>query len=153
MRYMDSESTIESAQMVIQQIIDHPAEILAVLTLRERSNLIEAIQNFSSRAGTVSTQAELVELSDAICRLVENHPALRPLFFEVQYDVESAQRRRKISLAEHEALTAVNQYSQARAIQIKNAVLECRDQLQRTLGEVETQTKTDHKDDHSQSTT
>jgi hypothetical protein len=152
-RNMEAVSIIDSAQTVIQQVIDHPAEILAALTSRERANLVEAMENLSSRAAAISTRADLVELSDAICRLVENNPALRPLFFEARYDVESAQRRRKISLAEHEALTGVDQYSQTRAIQIKNAVLECREQLQKTLGEGDAQTKADHQDDHAHSTT
>ena len=150
---MEAESIIQSAEMVIQQITDNPQEILAVLTPGERANLIEKLGSFSTHAAVLSTLPELVEMADSICRMVENHPALRPLFFEAQFDVNKAQLRRKISLADHQAITGADQYTQARAIQVKNSVLECRDQLQKALGELETQTTADNKDVHSHSAT
>jgi hypothetical protein len=137
--FMEAESMIQSAEMVIQQITDNPEEILAVLKPGERANLIEEVGSFSSRAAVLSTWSELVEIADSICRMVEDHPALRPLFFEAQFDVNKAQLSRKISLADHQAITGADQYRQARAIQVKNSILDCRDQLQKALGEFETQ--------------
>jgi len=136
---MEADSVIQSAEIVIRQMTDNPEEVLAALAPAERALLMEELGRLSARAAAVTSEAGLVALADAICRLVEDSPALRPLFFEAGFDVDKAQARRKVSLAEHEALTGADQYTQARAIQVKNSVIECRDQLQKALGKLEAQ--------------
>jgi len=151
---MEADNAIRSAEAVLRQMAGDPEEVLAVLAPAERARLVEELGRISDRVAAVRSEAELAEVADAICRLVEDVPAMRPLFFAPQFDVDAAQARRKISLAEHEALTGTDQYTQARAIQVKNAVLECRDQLQEALGKAEPQARAEAEDadDHSQRT-
>lgn len=136
---MEAESLIHSAELVIQQMTDYPREVLRALQPDQRAYLIEQLAGFKTRAELVRSSPELVALADSICRLVEDLPALRSLFFEPQFDVAQAQLKRKLSLTDQAMAAGAGQYTQTRAIQIRNTVLECRDELQKALGEIENQ--------------
>ena len=132
---------IQNAEILAQQIADYPNEILTLLSPSERENLLGDLDSILDRTERANSHADLIEIAESIYHLVESRPKLHSLFFEDNFDVNKAQLKRKVSLADHEALSGVDQYTQKRAIQIKNSVLECREQLLESIGDIGIQTQ------------
>lgn len=138
---MDTENIIQSAELLVQQIADYPQEVLAALSIDQRSTLLAKLDELANQAASVRSRQDLAVVADEILCLLESQSTLHPLFFGESQDLTAVQQQRKISIADHTATAAGDTQAQVHAVQLRNTILECREQLQGALGKTDTSTK------------
>lgn len=133
---MDVEETVRDSQVLLEQMTEEPEAVLEALQPAERTEVVTELRALSGRAAEVQTEAELVEVADAVHRLVEETPALAALLLPKEMDVTRARKRRKtrkITVDQHEAAYSKDLHAQEHAARIRNRVVECRGQLEQAL--------------------
>lgn len=138
---MDTENIIQSAELLVQQIADYPQEVLAALSIDQRSTLLAKLDELANQAASVRSRQDLAVVADEILCLLESQPTLHPLFFGESQDMTAVQQQRKISIADHAATAAGDTQAQVHAVQVRNTILECCEQLQGALGKTDTSNK------------
>jgi hypothetical protein len=127
---MDAESIVRGAEALLEQIVEEPDEVLVALDQAGRDRVLEQRGALADQAARVRDDADLLELADAIHRLAEETPALRSLLLEeAGLDLGAERAQREVTLADHRATGRQSVYSQQRAAQLQNSVIQCRAQL------------------------
>jgi len=130
---MNSEQSIKEALSLLEQMSEHPNEILQKLDETEQAAVMRELDGLAERATTLQSDTDLLQLADAIHCLVEDRAGLRLLLLPEGMDVAQQLAQRSVTLADHQQTTKRNTYVQQRAPQIRNAVIECRAQLEVAL--------------------
>jgi hypothetical protein len=121
------------ALILLGQMSEYPAEVLAVLAPAERSAVLAELDNLAERAAAINGRADLFGLAEAVHRLVEDREPLRALLLPAGADVAHEQAQRTVTLADQEATDESGSYAAELTPQIRNAVAECRAQLRAAL--------------------
>lgn len=130
---MNVEQSVEEALILLEQMSEDPNEILQVMDEAEQATVMKELRVLAERAATIQSAADLLSLTDAIHRLVEDRPGLGALLLPEGTDVSQERSQRIVTIADQQATTELNAYAQQRAPQIRNAVIECRTQLEAAL--------------------
>ena len=134
---MNEEQIVRDAKILLEQITEYPEEILTSLKQKERRKVLEKLYSLSKRANIIQDKVELLEVTDAIHRLVEDTPKLRTLLLPDETNIAKDQSKRAVTIADHKAVTEENRYIQEHAAQIHNRVIECRKRLEQALEEID----------------
>ena len=127
-----TERIVDDAEQLLGWICDYPNQVLAALDPAGRETLLDALRELSRQAAAVRGEAVLLELADAIQRLVEETPALRNLLLPEGMDVAAAQSQRAVTLKDHqkaEVRAERDQHARECAAQIENIMVEIRTKL------------------------
>lgn len=130
---MKAQQSVEEALILLEQMSEDPNEILQVLEEAEQLAMMKELDVLAARAATVQSSADLLQLVDAIHRLVEDRPGLKALLLPDGTDVAEEQSQRTVTMGDQQATMELNAYAQQRAPQIHNTVIECRAQLEAAL--------------------
>ncbi len=133
---MDVEETVRDSQVLLEQMTEEPEAVLEALQPAERTEVVAELHTLSERAARVQTEAELMEVADAVHRLVEETPALAALLLPREIGATRVPKRRKtrkITVDNHKAAYSKDLHAQEHAARIRNRVVECRGQLEQAL--------------------
>ncbi len=126
--------SVTGAIILLGQMSEYPADILEALDPAERSAVLRELDTLAEQAAAIGSSADLFGLADAVHRLVEDREPLRALLLPAGADVAQEQAQRTVTLADQEATDEFGSYAAELTPQIRNAVTECRAQLQAALG-------------------
>ena len=132
---MDMQEIISNVEAILVQMGDYPDEILKSLPKNERRRLIGELDELSDCAASIQTQTDMLEFAESLFQVVERSPMLSDLLLETGSGPNGGRVLRKITFADFQANEEDDSYVQERASQIRNTVLECRDQLVKALGD------------------
>lgn len=79
---MDDTTVVRDSQVMLEQMAEEPEAVLEALGPTEGRAVLVRLRELSGQAAGVNTGAELLELADAVHRLVEQTPALADLLLE-----------------------------------------------------------------------
>jgi hypothetical protein len=131
---MKEEQRIEGAMILLAQMSEYPNEVLGELKSdTEKDAVLTALEALAEQAAAAQSDADLQHLTDAIYRLVSDQPGLKALLLPEGNETVERQAQREVTLADHLVATSQQTYSQIYAPQIRNAVIECRTQLEAAL--------------------
>ena len=133
-----TERIVDDAEQLLGWICDYPNQALAPLDPAGREALLVALDRLSRQAADVQGEAGLLELADAIQRLVEETPALRNLLLPEGMDVPAAQSQRAVTRKDHQKAQARaerDQHARECAAQIANIMVEVRTKYEHVLTE------------------
>jgi len=130
---MSTEKFMRNVEILLEQMIEEPEAVLEALDPSAQQQFITTLGQLADRATHVDTDADLINLSYDIYALVEGIPELRDLLLPSAVHTETVHKQRKVTLADHQATSVQNQYTQAYAPQVINSVLECRQKLEQRL--------------------
>jgi hypothetical protein len=125
--------SVTGALILLGQMSEYPADVLEALAPAERSAVLGELDTLAERAAAISSSADLFGLADAVHRLVEDREPLRALLLPAGADVTQEQAQRTVTLADQQATDEFGSSAELTP-QIRNAVTECRAQLQAALG-------------------
>lgn len=137
---MVEQPLVQDAELLLKQMKGLPKSVLAAVPLAGRSDFIAAMDALTDRADKVQTEEDLLALADAIHRLVEEMPQLRALLLPDGRNVAPTHVPRQVTPEDHEKTSGKNEHVQARAVQIRNSVIDCSKTLKEVLRQ-ETTTK------------
>ena len=132
---MSQEQRVREVLILLLQKSEDAKDAVQVLDEAERSSFIKELGVQYEQAAALQSDADLSNLIDAIHRMVEDRPALVSLLLSQGHDATQQSPLRSVSMADHLATVEPNAYAQARAPQIRNAIIECRTQLEAALQE------------------
>ena len=132
---MSQEQRVREVLILLLQMSEDAKDAVQVLDEAERSSFIKELGVQYEQAAAIQSDADLSNLIDAIHRMVEDRPALVSLLLSQGNDATQQSPLRSVSMADHLATVESNAYAQARAPQIRNAIIECRTQLEAALQE------------------
>jgi len=132
---MSQEQRVRKVLILLLQLSEDAKDVVQVLDEAERSSFIKELGVQYEQAAAIQSDADLSNLIDAIHRLVEDRPALVSLLLPEGNDATQQSPLRSVSMADHLATVEPNAYAQARAPQIRNAIIDCRTQLEAALQE------------------
>jgi hypothetical protein len=131
--HVNGQASVDGALILLRQIGEYPDVIRQALDEPDWHALLAALDTLAERAAAIGTDAELLEMADAVHQLVEGQAALRELLLPPGA-ADGQQALRTVTLADQRATTALSSYATQLAPQIRDAVTECRAQLQAALG-------------------
>jgi hypothetical protein len=102
---MNAEQSVEEALILLEQMSEDPNEILRVLDDAELYSLMKELSVLAEQAATIESSAELLQLADAILRLVEDRSGLRGLLLSEEIDVNKERSQRTITIDYQQATT------------------------------------------------
>jgi hypothetical protein len=129
----EGQRSVTGALILLRQMSEYPAEVAQVLDDGARSAVLGELDALADRAAAIDSNADLLSLADAVHRLVEDRAPLRALLLPAGASVAGEQAQRTVTLADQQATTELSSCPAELAPQIRNAVIECRAQLQATL--------------------
>ena len=132
---MNLEQRVREVLILLLQISEESKEVIRVVDGSELSSMIKELNVLSEQTAAIQNDTDLFKVIDAIQCLVEDRPALASLLLSVDADATQQIPIRSVSMADQLATVEPNAYAQARAPQIRNAVIECRAQLEAALQE------------------
>lgn len=132
---MSQEQRVREVLILLLQMSEDAKDAVQVLDEADRSFFIKELGVQYEQAAAIQSDADLSNLIDAIHHLVEDRPALVSLLLSQGNDATQQSPLRSVSMADHLATVEPNAYAQARAPQIRNAIIECRTQLEAALQE------------------
>lgn len=130
---VDTPLLVVNMQAVIDQMNENPAEILEALAPPQRSAFLGELERIAGEAGSVASEQALYRWAVAFFEVLAAYPALQALLME-EGDSLSEQIQRKISQSQFAGSAGQNTLAQQAAIQMRNAVLECREKLVQSVG-------------------
>jgi hypothetical protein len=130
---MKEEQRVEGALILLAQMSEYPNEVVGELNAEEQGVVITALAALAEQSATVQSDADLVHLTDAIYSLVVDQSVLKALLLPEGNEMAEEQAQREVTFADHLAATGQQTYTQTYAPQIRNAVIECRTQLEAAL--------------------
>jgi hypothetical protein len=133
---MSAAKEVQDSLVLLQQLTRYSKRVLSKLDQAERDKVREELRALDDQTAGVSSEAELLDVADAVHRLVEETPALKTLLLPEEMDVEAAQEERRITLEDYGANPPESRYVQEYAPQIRNHIVECRQELERQLQEL-----------------
>ena len=133
---VDTEKMMSDSLILLEQMTENPKDVLRELTPKQRVKVIAALRDMETQGAEAQSRAELMTLADAVTSLVEETPALAALLLPEEMDLEAAQVERRITLEEFGANHPESRYVQEYAPQIRNHIVECRQELERQLQEL-----------------
>jgi CHAT domain-containing protein/tetratricopeptide (TPR) repeat protein len=137
-KLMNVERQVEGALILLAQMSEYPNEVLKELKNEtERDAVLTALEALAEQAIAAQSDADLQNLTNAIYRLVKSQPGLKALLLPEEAEVAEEEAQREVTLADHLAATGQLTYAQTYAPQIRNAVIECRTQLEAALSAAE----------------
>ena len=98
---MNEEQIKTEATIILEQLIEYPADIQAVLNPSEAAILLEALNAISEQSHHAQNEADQLAIAHAIQTLAEELPPLRDLLLEEHTDIAKAQAERAITLQHH----------------------------------------------------
>jgi len=133
-KLMNVEEYIDGALILLAQMSEYPNKVLEVLKNEiERGAVLTALAALAEQAANVQSDADLQNLTNAIYRLLKSQPGLRSLLLSEEAEVAEEEEQRQVTLADYVDATEQLTYAQMYAPQIRNAVIECRMQLEAAL--------------------
>jgi hypothetical protein len=133
---VDKDRMVSDSLILLEQMAENPEEVVEALAPAERESIVDILRALEGQSAGVRDEAELLALADAVNRLVEETPALAALLLPEEMDVGAVQEERKITLEDYGADAPESQYVQEYAPQIRNHIVECRQELERQLHEL-----------------
>ena len=131
---MNIEQQAEEALSLLTQMSEYPNEVLAKLKHKtERDAVLTALDVLAAQANVAQSDADLLNLTDAIYRLARDQPGLNALFSLEEAERVEEQEQREVTQADHLAATRQQTYAQMYIPQIRNAVIKCHTQLEVAL--------------------
>jgi hypothetical protein len=130
---MNQEQMLTNLTVLLDQMRDNPEEVQAALAPAEQTQLVSALRDLAEGAGTVQDEKGMFTWLADLYAAIEGVSGLHGLLFEAGGEPVAAQAQRKISQADFAASAERNLYAQQRAAQVRNAVLDCCEQLQQSL--------------------
>lgn len=135
---MSTEEAVRDSQMLLEQIAREPQVMLAALDPGELDRMMDGLSGLSELASKVQAEADLLYVAEAVHRLVEEMPALTALLLASDAVAQATQKwrtTRKMTARYDEAAYQKSLHAQRRAAQIRNRVVECRQNLEEALRE------------------
>src|SRR5436190_17542894 len=102
---MNAEQSVEEALILLEQMSEDPNEILQVLDETEQFAMMQDLDVLAERAASIQSGGELLNLADAIHRLVEDRAGLKELLLPKGTDVAEERTQRTVTLAVQQATT------------------------------------------------
>lgn len=128
--------TAQESEMLLEKMLKEPEAVLETLDPADRDKVVADLYELADRSEKVQSEADLMAVANKIWRLIESTPGLDTFLLEFSERPKStASKRRKITAAYHERSRRESQYAQERAAQIRNRIIECRQNLERALQE------------------
>jgi hypothetical protein len=136
--------TVRDSEVLLEQMTEKPEAVLEALDPEDGVRVMSNLHVLTSEAAKVRSEADLLYVANRLRRLVEGMPALAALFLLSDPHATEARKRskrRKITKAYYEAAQQESRHAQERAAQIRNHVVECRQNLGRALQEIAKQSR------------
>ena len=131
---MNIEQQTEETLSLLTQMSEYPNEVLAKLKHKtERDAMLTALDVLAAQANIAQSDADLLNLTDAIYRLVNDRPGLKALFSLEEAEGVEGREQREVTQADHLAASRQQTYAQTYIPQIRNAVITCHTQLKAAL--------------------
>jgi len=119
---------VQRSQHLLEEMSDDPEGVLAELGPVEGQKVVADLSALAEQAEEVQTEAALLELADAIHRLIEDTPALADLLLP-----EGMEVRKTITPSIHNAAYEKSQYAQEYAARVRNRLVEAHEELEQAL--------------------
>jgi len=127
----DARRIVGDSLVLLRQMRRRPDRVRAALDRAEQQEqVVMRLRALEEQAARVQTDAELLELADAVHRLVEETPALARLLLPKEMDVAAAQQKRTLYLEDSEA-SPEDLHVQEFTPQILNEVREIRWEIEK----------------------
>jgi hypothetical protein len=136
---MNMEQSVEGALILLDQMSEDPNGVLGLLDTADEGIIISKLGALAEQADVAQNDTDLLKVVDAFYRLVEDRPKLGAKFLPEETNVAEERTQRTVTLEMLLATTGQDTYAQQRAPQMRNALLECRAQLEAALQEVKKQ--------------
>jgi len=129
---MDTSALIVNIQLVIEEINENPDEVLAAVAPAQHSQFLQAMADVAAEASDVSDEPELYQWAKRFFAHLEKYPAVQALLLEDGASMVS-EIQRKISQSEFSESANQKEQAQQSAVQMRNAVLDCREKLLQSI--------------------
>lgn len=130
---MDMSLLVANMQTVIDEMIENPAEIMGALEPSQRMAFLDALDRTAREANLVTGEQGLYQWAGRFAALLDGYPQVKALLMEEGSSL-SGQIMRKISQSQFSGSAAQNSQAQQSAVQMRNAVLDCREKLLQSMG-------------------
>lgn len=133
---MSVDEAMRNSQALLEQISGQPEAVLAALDPGERVRVVDELSALAERASGVQAEADLLYVAEAVHGLIEETPALAALLLPTETETRVDRGRlktRKLTRDYDDAAYRKSPRAQRQAAQIRNRVVECRQNLTRAL--------------------